>query len=111
MSDQAKSTLESALKECEIHCQRIQRSRELLSSCFPLEVSKFEKLSEEMVEHLDQFIYRFIKMQDSMGNRLFPSLYRLIEADSTPRPFLDLINRLEKLGAIKNVEEWQFFGI
>ena len=44
-----------------------------------------------------------------MGNRLFPSLYRLIEADSTPRPFLDLINRLEKLGAIKNVEEWQFF--
>ncbi|MFW6315054.1 MAG: hypothetical protein ACOC0S_05660 [Desulfohalobiaceae bacterium] len=65
-------------------------------------------MTEEQIEHIDQFIYRFTKMQDSMASRLIPGIYSWMEANDRPRPFLDILNRLEQLGLIE-VEEWQFF--
>ena len=44
-----------------------------------------------------------------MGTRLLPSLYRFFENSSQPIPFLDILNRLEQLGVITSVEDWQFF--
>jgi hypothetical protein len=44
-----------------------------------------------------------------MARRLFPALYALAEGDATPRPFLDILNRLEQLGAIPQASDWQYF--
>ena len=52
---------------------------------------------------------RRIWMQDSIARRLCPALYAVLENDQDPRPFLDILNRLEKLGVLKSVETWQFF--
>ena len=59
--------------------------------------------------HLDQFIYRFTKLQDSMATRLLPAMYAWLEDAPRPIPFLDILNRLEQLDLIENVEQWQFF--
>jgi hypothetical protein len=32
-----------------------------------------------------------------------------LEGDSTPKPFLDILNRFEKLSIITSVDDWQFF--
>ena len=109
MNPHLQKTLESAFRECETHRQKIQRVQALLQPLFPLQVTTFEQLSEEEVEHLDQLIYRFTKMQDTMGKRLFPSIYGLLEEDSDPKAFLDILHRLEKLGVLSSVVEWQFF--
>jgi hypothetical protein len=32
-----------------------------------------------------------------------------LEGDSTPKPFLDILNRFEKLSIITSADDWQFF--
>ncbi len=103
------ATIQSSLKECTSHIEKIERSKKLLQDTFPLSVEQFEKLNEEKIEHIDQLIYRFIKLQDSMGTRLFPSLYSHIEKDDTPKPFLSILRRLEQLSVLSSADDWQFF--
>ena len=37
---------------------------------FPINLDSFKCLEENQIEHIDQFIYRFTKLQDSIGLRL-----------------------------------------
>ena len=57
--------------ECEKHKQKIMCSLTLLSY-FPINVESYEKLEEIEIEHIDQLIFRFTKLQDSIGNKLIP---------------------------------------
>ncbi len=109
MNMNTEKTIESAVKENESHQKKVERATILLKGVLPASVSSFQQLSDEEIEHVDQFIYRFSKMQDSLGARLIPALYSLLEGDQTPKPFLDILNRFEKLGIIESVEDWQFF--
>ncbi len=109
MMEKIKNTIESAINENDKHLERIRRSKRLLGNFFPLTVESFQDLSEEQIEHIDQFIYRFTKLQDAMGMRLLPSIYAWFENDSRAIPFLDILNRLEQLEIIDNVSTWQFF--
>ena len=109
MNIDTEKTIVSAVKENESHQRRIERVVMLLKGVLPASVLTFQQYSEEEIEHVDQFIYRFSKMQDSLGTRLIPALYSFLEGDQTPRPFLDILNRFEKLGIIESVEDWQFF--
>lgn len=99
----------SAISECDSHLYRLGRGKKLLDEFMPLTVATLKSASDERIEHLDQFIYRFTKLQDSMGTRLLPSLYRFFENSSQQIPFLDILNRLEQLEIITSVENWQFF--
>jgi len=101
--------IESALQECSSHVHKIERSQKLLKEFFPLAEKSLTDFTEDNIEHIDQFIYRFTKLQDALGLRLIPSIYNFIENDNTPKPFLDILNRLEKLQIIPDVEEWQMF--
>lgn len=110
MSDPATvATIVSAIKECNSHLSRINRARKLLGSEFPLSEKSFLGFGEDVVEHLDQLIYRFTKLQDSMGTRLLPSLYVYVENDNSPKPFLSILLRLEQLDVLTSSEDWQFF--
>ena len=109
MTDETEKTIESAIKENDSHQKRIERAVGLLKAAFPADISSFQGLTEEEIEHMDQFIYRFSKMQDSLGTRLIPALYSWLEGNPAPRPFLDILNRLEKLKIIESVNDWQFF--
>ena len=103
------ATILSALRECDSHVARLKRGYILLSQFFPLTADRFVGFSEEQIEHVDQFIYRFTKLQDAMGIRLLPALYALMQDSILPVPFLDVLNRLEKLSVISSVDEWQLF--
>jgi hypothetical protein len=107
MNDPSRMKLESAIRECNAHRDKLERGHGLLSAFFPLTVDSFPSLDEERTEHVDQFIYRFSKLQDAMGKRLLPTLYVILEEDESPRPFIDILLRLEKLGIMQNAEEWQ----
>lgn len=107
--DKTQSTIKSAIRENDTHIRRLERANQLLDAFFPLTVNTFQALTEEQIEHIDQFVYRFTKLQDSMGTRLLPAVYAWLETDSRPVPFLDILNRLEQLGLIEDARKWQFF--
>jgi hypothetical protein len=41
--------------------------------------------------------------------RWLESAVRALEEDSSPTPFLNVLNRLEQLGAISDISKWQEF--
>ena len=81
----------------------------VIESLLPISVETLSSLSDEEMAHLDRFIYRFTKAQDSMSRRFLPSLYFWLEDDTNPRPFLDVLHRLEQLGILSDITTWQTF--
>ena len=99
----------SALEECKKHIQRINTALKFLEPLFPFTQYRLNTLSDEQVAVLDQFLYRFAKLQDCIGLRLMPTVYSLLENDTTAHPFIDILNRLEKLGVLTSAADWQYF--
>ena len=61
----------------------------------------------EIVETIDSFIFRFSKMQDSMGEKLFPLILEILGEETRNKPFIDILNKLEKLEFIPSANEWK----
>lgn len=95
-----------ALTECELHLKRMQFARGKLEDLMPLDEASFRGLTDDDVEALDQYIFRFTKLQDAMGERLFPHILGLLEEPARSQPFLDKLNRLEQLGVIAAKSDW-----
>ena len=55
---------------------------------------------------LDQFAYRFTRLQDDMGGRLFPALLGALGEEVTAMSVIDRLNRLEQLGWLPLADEW-----
>ena len=103
-----KEKYEKALNETKVHLLRIEDAFSELSHCydFPLTKDSFHKLLENKIHiaFVDQIIYRFSKAQDSMGAKLFKA-YLLYQGENIDKPFLDILNALEKIDLL-NVDEW-----
>jgi len=99
-----KANLEEAYK----HLARLSNALDELNKQydFPLNKVHFKALLDN-VQNLafsDQVIYRFSKLQDCMGAKLFKSLL-LYQGENVNKPFLDILNQLEKMDII-DVDEW-----
>lgn len=77
-----------------------------MNSFMPLTVQKFNLLTEDDKEHIDQLIFRYTKLQDAVGERLFLSILKNLKEDIEKKPFRDLLNRLEKLEIIESADTW-----
>lgn len=63
-------------------------------------------MDEETIQAVDQFIYRFSKLQDTVGEKLIKSVFSLYEENVEKFTFIDILNRLEKV-EILNVKDWR----
>ncbi len=102
-----KLKLTSILEECDKHVSRMTYATGKMSGFMPLSVKKFNSLSDEEIGHIDQFVFRFSKLQDSMGKRLFPLILMSMGEDLEDMSFTDILNKLEKLKIINNAESWK----
>jgi hypothetical protein len=98
--------LKEALQVCETHNQRMTYALDKSEDQFPLNEKQYQQLSFDDLSYLDQLIFRFSKLQDSMGNRLFPAILENLGEDIEGKPFIDLLTKLEKLGLIKSHKQW-----
>lgn len=55
---------------------------------------------------LDQFAYRYTRLQDDMGARLIPAVLRVLGEDIAAMPMLDRLSRMEQLAWLPSAEEW-----
>jgi hypothetical protein len=97
--------LASAIDECNKHIKRISSAYTELNKIMPLTEEAFRNLNDYDVRLLDQFIFRFSKLQDDMGQRLFPALLPSLEEDVKAMAFIDILNRIEKLGLLTSKNE------
>ena len=79
----------------------------LLNPIMPMTGEIYADLNDDQVRVLDQFILRFTKLQDAMGNHLFPAILTHLQEPYVDRPMLNKLNRLEKLDYLEIAQTWQ----
>ena len=99
--------LEVFFKECDKHLLRIKSAKNKMSSFIPLTKEKYPKLTEDEIEHIDQLLFRFSKMQDTLGDKIFCNLLLYLDENNAKSiPFIDVLNRLEKLTILEDKSQW-----
>lgn len=98
-----------ALQQASIVCEA--HSVGLTDALFDLEQRRLTEaeivhLSKEDRRLLDQFAYRYTRLQDDMGARLMPAILHALGEEIATMPAIDRLNRLEQLGWLPSTEEW-----
>jgi len=93
--------------ECDKHIIRINSSSSKMKLNMPLNKNKYLNLLDDEVEYIDQFLFRFSKLQDAIGEKLFKTILLYLEENIENKPFIDILNRLEKLELLENIDVWR----
>jgi hypothetical protein len=98
--------LHAALAECALHAQVLADAAAQLPARF--DAADAAQVSAELRRTLDQAAYRFMKLQDSLGEKVLPGLLAATLDPLPPEaPFAQRLQRLERLGALPSVEAWR----
>ena len=106
MIEVLKLRINDAIEECEKHLVRIQESFTRINNKFPLTIDVYRNFSSNDVMAVDQFIYRYTKLQDKIGSSLIKNICIYLEGDDYTRTFIDNLNILEKYGILNSMAEW-----
>lgn len=93
---------------CDRHNLRIEEALSGLKSVLPLSVETYADLDTEQIRCLDQFIFRFSKLQDAMGAKIFRYVLEYLDEDISSLPMQDILNRLERYHFIDSANEWNY---
>ncbi len=104
--DLDKIKLYKYLNECDKHLQRIEEAYDDIKKSLPLSVQKYQILSKDEVQAIDQYLYRFSKLQDILGQKIFRLILNIYEPLDGSIPFIDVLNKLEKLDFLESAKEW-----
>ena len=98
--------LRDLLAECDLHLLAL---REAMARCpQPLTEAHFAIRDPALIATLDQFSYRFTKLQDVMSVQVFRQF--ALEALHEPvesLPVIDILNLLERYRYLSSVARWQ----
>ena len=99
--------MDRLINECDKHLQIISRAYTKMALFMPLDASRYNQLSDDEVADIDQFLFRFSKLQDAMGEKLFVLMLEYLkEENPKSKPFIDTLNRLEQLGLLEDKNIW-----
>ena len=91
---------------CDKNQKRLSDALLLLEPLFPITPQKLDVLETQQLGLLDMMTGRFAKLQDGIGRKVFPVILEILQEDVEGDTFIDRLNRLEKLGVLDSVEEW-----
>lgn len=106
MTNDKLDKLQEAILLCSIHYERMSFAWKKINSHFPFDSTEYLSLEPEELSFIDQLIFRFSKLQDSMGGKLFPAILEALGEEIKEQPFIDRLARLEELTIIPSADEW-----
>lgn len=95
--------IENALNIAKIHLERLQKAKE------EIEIKNIDTMDMENFENIkliDTFVFRFMKLQDFMGEKLFKAFLIKTGDFRDNMSLIDILDKLEKLEIIDSTEEW-----
>lgn len=97
--------LQHILNICQGHADALSEAMQdmQLRSLTPEDYTHLNKDDRRL---LDQFAYRYTRLQDDMGARLMPSVLKALGEDVAPMSAIDRFARLEQLGWLKSADDW-----
>ena len=109
MTAKKQETIERLQREyevCDKHILRIDEALRGLKVDFPIALGTYQSFDSEQIRCIDQFIFRFSKLQDAIGAKIFRYTLEILEEDVTSLPMRDILNRLERFNIIPSADEW-----
>lgn len=100
--------LDREFEICDRHIQRIDEALQALQTDLPMSVDSYANLNTEQIRCMDQFIFRFSKLQDAMGAKIFRYVLEYLDEDVSALPMRDILNLLERYRFIEKAEEWGY---
>ncbi len=98
--------LRSEIAKNDIHCIRIKESIDHLERIMPLSVEKINNFNYEEISSFALLTERFIKLQDSIGEKVFLHLLTILRERTLGKSFIDLLNKLEQIEILESVSYW-----
>jgi predicted nucleotidyltransferase len=99
--------IEKYFNECNKHIKRIVESYNNIDKILPMSASSYIALSDDEIKNIDQYLFRFAKLQDTIGDKIFIMIIKDFSEDTSRFTFLDILNKLEKIGILNNKDEWR----
>lgn len=99
--------LGNILNECKLHIKRMFYAYSHVEKLLPMDIHVYNNLQENEIAFIDQFLYRFTKLQDTMSSKLFVLFLDHLHEDYKNKPFRDILNRLERLGYLES-DQWLY---
>ncbi|MDP2902568.1 MAG: nucleotidyltransferase domain-containing protein, partial [Methylovulum sp.] len=99
--------IQKVFNECDKHLLRMNDAYQDMQSFMLLNPEKYQQLSKDEIQDIDQYLYRFSKLQDAMGEKLFKLIISQYEENTEKLSFIDILNKLEKLQLIQSAEDWK----
>jgi len=99
--------LEKIFYECDKHILRINSASQKMAVFMPLDSKKYIDLTDDAVGYIDQFLFRFAKLQDAMGQKLFKTILIFLDEEVEGKPFVDILNLMEKLDLLESAYIWR----
>lgn len=96
--------LESYFAEAQKHIQLIQDAREVIT----LPIVDYEKLSKIEKFAINTLIFRFSKLQDLIGSKIFRAFLEFNKFDTEEKSFLVILKEVEKEGIV-DIDTWDEF--
>ena len=90
---------------CQTHAETLAEALQDLQ-LRALTLDDYSHLAKEDRRLLDQFAYRYTRLQDDMGARLMPAVLKALGEDIGPMSAIDRFTRLEQLGWLGSADEW-----
>jgi len=95
--------LKEAVDTTYIHFNRAKDNFDDIKN-FPLDLTIYD--DKEKIKTIDAFIFRFIKLQDFMGDKLFKEILKSTADYKDNMSLMDCLDKLEKLEIIDSAEKW-----
>ncbi len=101
-----KLKLKKIIFECDQHIDKLNTACSKLKSSFPLTGQSYKNFADDELSYLDQYLYRFSKLQDSVGQKLFKAVLAYKKEEVANLSFIDIVNRLEQLEYLHDGDGW-----
>ena len=103
----SKKFLDSAIIQCNLHAKRIETALQHIQKLTPFSPEVLASLQDEDLGFLELLTSRLAKLQDTIGQKVFPNILLLLQEDITGKSFVDILNKLEKLQFLDSVATWK----
>jgi len=101
-----KELLFDYINMADIQSKRLKIALDKLSPFLPLHTKKFNDLDDINLAFMDVITTRFSKLQDIIGSKIFPLILEMLGESKSIEPFIDKLNKLEKLNYLTSAAWW-----
>lgn len=98
--------LKEELEICQIHVGRLNLAVSKIERFYPFTEQVVSAISDEDLPYFDLFTTRFAKLQDTLGEKVFPHLLECLGEEVSNKSFIDKLNKLEKLELLPSAAWW-----